>query len=285
MNEDLAIRTRFVTEMTKLNLWYVRQLLTREEITTKGIPLALTRRVNIYRMTALWDGMHDPAFGYNDPIWNCLAEQLAKLVREAPADDTSALEEKGLALLWPLLKQRIPLDVRPVPPQPFGYWRYSLAWCCIGDQVERWHRLFNVTYIAQRLRLVPYLDAELHFNNVMKPKSPFEHLPSLINSLQALMADCRRQFPSVRRLWMHSWLNSVPIFRRLFPTTWIRSGIRRPSSNYQSSWGQFMNRVGGFNDKIAEQFRASGGEFPYTPLMCHAPIEEIEAHLASLLLS
>jgi hypothetical protein len=283
MNEDVAIRTRFVKEMTKLNLWYVRQLLAREEITTKDVPLALTRRVNIYRMTTFWDGTHDPAFGYNDPSWHRLAERLAKLVCETPADDTSALEEKGLALLWPLLKQRIPLDVRPVPPQPFGCWRYAPAWCCISDQAGRWRKFFNVTYIAQRLRLVPYLDAELHFNNAMKPQSPFDHLPSLASSLQTLVADCRRQYAAVRRLWMYSWLNSVSTFRMLFPATWAQSGIRRPPSNYQSWWGQFVNKTGGFNDKIAAQFRASGGEFPYPSLLCHARIEEIEAHLVSFL--
>jgi hypothetical protein len=282
MTEDLVIRTQFITEMIRLNLWYVHQLLTRGAITDRDISSALTRRVNIYRMTALWDGTHDPAYGYHDPAWNRLANQLAKLVCAAPAADTSALEEEGIALLWPLLEPRIPLDLGSAPPPPFGCWRYNLAWCCIGDRAGRWRKFLHVTYIAQRLRLVPRLDAELHFQNVMKPHSPFDNISCLVSSLQALLADCRRKYPAVRRLWMHSWLNSLPACRALFPPSWNQSGFRGPPSNYQSSWGQFVNKAGGFNAKVAAQFRASGGEFPYIPLVCHAPIEEIEAHLTSL---
>src|SRR5262249_43797532 len=41
-------RTRFVQKITRLHLWYVRQLLVRGEIRAASVPAALTRRVNIY---------------------------------------------------------------------------------------------------------------------------------------------------------------------------------------------------------------------------------------------
>lgn len=71
---------RFVEEMTRLNLWYVHRLLSKGDIGPNDLPGTLTSRVNIYRMTVLWDGLHDPKFGQVDPEWDQISRRLATLL-------------------------------------------------------------------------------------------------------------------------------------------------------------------------------------------------------------
>jgi hypothetical protein len=99
---------RFVEEMTRLNLWYVHRLLSKGEIGPNDLPGALTSRVNIYRMTVLWDGLHDPKFGHVDPEWVQISRRLATLLSSTPSGETSIAEERGLHLLCPLLEWNDP---------------------------------------------------------------------------------------------------------------------------------------------------------------------------------
>lgn len=285
MTPDIEARERFVKEMTRLYLWYVRALLARREIAPEGVPQALASRVNLYRMTSLWDGAREPRTGLVDPEWERLASRLAELVRRSPPDDTSALEEEGLALLWPLLEERLPRDVGTPTPHAFGCWRYNLAWEGVGDRPGAFVTIRSLTHVLQRARRAlglapaPRRDAELHFDNVLRPGSPFDDLPTLARSLGELVADCRGRYPHVRRLWCHSWLNSHPVFLSLFPASYRRDPILRPPGNMSSWWGQFMTRTGDFHRERAAKFRATG-EFPFLAYLCRAPVEEMEAHLA-----
>src|SRR5690348_7807761 len=120
---------RFAQEMTSLNLWYVWQLKRTGRILAEDIAEALTSRVDIYRMTSLWDGVHDPKLGHVDPEWNRITKELTRLILDSPSDDSRAMEERGLAFLWPLLEKRdayrrLPIIHRPVQPRPFGCWTY-----------------------------------------------------------------------------------------------------------------------------------------------------------------
>jgi hypothetical protein len=283
---DLATRERLVTEMIRLSLWYVRQLLDRGEIPVRDLPRTLTCRVNLYRLTVLWDGVRDPAYGHEDPAWDRLSEELARLLLASPAEDTAALEEQGLALLWPLAEKRLPLDVGPPRQQPFGCWSYARAWEGIGDRPGRLGRLVNPGHVALKLRKAlglppaPSRKATLHFENAFVPASPFARKTELVRSLRDLLAECRSLDPPVRTLWCDSWLNSHPAFLALFPASWQRSGLPRPPGNAYNWWGQLVTREGGFNASVAARFRASGGTFPYPALLCHAPVEEIDRHLA-----
>lgn len=287
LTPSLEMRKRLVTEMVRLSLWYVRQLLGRGEIAGSGIVDALTCRVNLYRLTTLWDGRNDPARGHVDPEWERRAEELARLVRGSPAGDTTALEERGLALLWPLLEPRLPQDVGLPTPRPFGCWRYDLAWAGIGDRPGLLGKLRNRTHVEQRLRKLlhrrpaPSPDVSLHFENVHTPRSPFEDLSALALSLRALIVDCRATYPAARTLWCDSWLNNHIGFYRLFPESWKRSGRVQPPGNHYNWWGQFITQTGDFHQAAAARFRASGGRFLYPSLLCHGSLDEIDAYLAA----
>jgi hypothetical protein len=146
LTPDLETRRRLVSEMVRLSLWYVRLLLGQGEITPRDLPQALSRRVNLYRLTTLWDGIRDPALGHADPKWARLCGELARLILAAPAEDTSELEERGLSLLWPALEGRLPLDVGPPCQRTCGCWTYELAWEGIADGQGWLGRLFNPTH-------------------------------------------------------------------------------------------------------------------------------------------
>ena len=279
-------RARFARSITRLQLWYVRQLLVRGDIRTGGVPTALTRRVNIYRRTVLWDGVHDPATGHRDRAWEQLAATLAALVQKAAADDGRHLEETGLAILWPLLEPTLARAERVPAAGRFGCWSYRPVGEGIGSRPGMRGALRNLPYLRERLRRslalppAPPRNVELHFENVHAPRSPFEAIPALAGSLLALVEDCAASHPSVRYVWANTWLNSHPSFLALFPPSWRRSGIVPRAGNHGNWWGQFVTRDGDFNDVLGERFRASGGEFPYPALACRAELGELVAHLA-----
>jgi hypothetical protein len=256
----------------------------------------LTRRVNIYRLTSLWDGIHDPASGFRDQEWDAVVERLVGLVRCFPLEQTAELEERALALLRPLL------SVAPEPhPQPaFGCWAYEVIGESITDPPGLLGRLTNRRKIAQRLRRVvgratPERHAALHFFNAHAPQSPFGNARSLACALRALISDCQHHHPTIQVLWCQSWLNSWPAFLALFPPTWCASAmVRTPedtdarswgraSLNTHNWWGQFMRSDGGFHEERGRRFRESGGTFPFPNRLCHETIDKIDGFLADLL--
>lgn len=286
MTPDLDVRKRFVPKIARLHLWHVRRLLASGEVRSEDLPRALSVRANLYRLTPLWDGVpaHDPVFGYVHPEWSKLAETLAEIVRKSPADDTSRMEDEALELLWPLFEERIPRDVGPPPKNPHGCWTYALAWEGIGDRPGFWGKVRSATHVGQKARkalglpLKPSRDVEIHFANVLMPRSPFEDMRGLADSLLALLRECRGRHPQTRRIWCHSWLNSHPAFRSLFPAEWTRDPILRPPGNYSSWWGQFMTRTGDFHDERGAEFRRTG-EFAFKGLLCHVGIDAATNHL------
>jgi hypothetical protein len=286
LTPDLDTRKRLVSGMVRLSLWYVRLLLAQGKITARDLPRALSCRVNLYRLTVLWDGVRDPALGYADPEWTRLRGELARLILATPAEDTSELETQGLSLLWPALEGRLPQDVGPPRQRPFGCWSYELAWEGMGDGPGWLGKLSNPTHVAQKLRKTlglppgPSRGAVLHLENAYAPSSPFARSPELIRSLRGLLAECRRLHPSVRTLWADTWLNSHPAFLALFPDSWRRSGAPCPPGNNFNWWGQFVTRTGDFDAAAAARFRASGGQFHYPALLCHAPLASVDEHLA-----
>jgi hypothetical protein len=293
---EARLRREYSEGIIKLGVWYVRWLLASGQISERHVLDALTRRVNIYRLTLLWDGTRDPACGFRDPEWERLAEALASLTRHLPFERVFELEELAVTLLRPSL--------RVMPEQPegptFGCWTYEVVGESITDGPGLLGRLTNRRKISQRLhQLVGLATAErhaaLHFFNACRPQSPFGNIRSLACTLRGVIRDCRHWHPAVQTLWCQSWLNSHPAFLALFPGNWRDSATVRTTEdvnrrslgqaclNTHNWWGQFMRSDGGFHETRAQRFRESGGQFPYRNLLCHAGIDEIDNFLADLL--
>jgi hypothetical protein len=282
--------------MIRLGVWYVRWILESGRIRESQLQDALTRRVNLYRLTSLWDGIRDPASGFRDPEWDHLVGHLAALVRQFPFARVSELEELALARLRPFLGGMPERRER----SPFGCWTYEVVGESITDGPGLLGRLTNRRKIAERLRRLAGLairehHAALHFFNASAPLSPFDDVRTLAGSLLGLIGNCRSRFPAVKTLWCQSWLNSNPTFLALFPRSWLdsaavrtteevdRRSLGRAPLNTGNWWGQFMKSDGGFHHQRAQRFRESGGQFPYCNRLCHAGIDEIDDFLVGLL--
>jgi hypothetical protein len=289
------MRNDYSEGMIRLGVWYVRCLLAHGRISERHLRDALTRRVNIYRLTSLWDGVRDPASGFRDPDWDRLVDRLVSLQLRFPFEVVSELEEESVVLLAPWLGDRLEQPEGPL----FGCWAYEVVGESVTDGPGLLGRLTNHRKIAQRLqRLAGLATAErhvaLHFFNAFAPLSPFDNVRSVACGLRALICDCRKRHPTVRTLWCQTWLNSHLAFLALFPEAWSSSAVSRTiddadrrscgraSLNTHNWWGQFMKSDGTFHERRAQRFRESGGEFPYRNRLCHAGIDEIDKFLASL---
>ena len=282
---DLEKRRRYVHGMTRLGVWYARGLLERGEVRPEALPVALCKRVDLYRLTDLWNGANDTDDGLADPKWMARANEIARWMRDTPIDQVGALEDRVLASLEPSIEARLPKDVGPPPLRPFACWTYELGWPGLADGRGIWGKLANPIHVEAALRKAvglrprPSPDGVLHFMNVVVPRSPFDNLPELAATLLALIADLQSHHPQVRELWCNTWLNDHVHFQALFLPQWFRNARVAPPGNYRNWWGQFALRDGDFNEAAAQRFRQSGGAFRYRALLCHASLKDITAHL------
>lgn len=289
-NVDPALRKKFATELTRLGLRYVQWLVAERQISVAAIPDALTRRVNIYRLTRLWNGQDDPALGHRDFHWSTLTAQLAAWIRNAPTEE---LEAQAVEVLEPLLSDQ----PEPLPQPSFGCWSYEVVGEGIADGPGVWGRVANGRKLWHKARALlgaplPRRHAELHFYNAVSPRSPFADRETLLNSLADLAVDCRRHHSSVEWLWCSSWLNSREDFLSLFPDAWRNSATERTQRNADASsfgrarlntdnwWGQFERRDGSFHAEMARRFEDSGYVFPYPNRRCCVRLSALESHLA-----
>ena len=244
---DSEIRIHYVSHFLNLSLWYVRVLMAREGIAFED---AIVSRVNVYRNTDFFDGTHHPAWGHEDPDWNAYLKGLKAIFDRCEGE---AWEEEGLAYLWPRVTKE---GHRPsAKGRPYHCWTY--------DDGE--------DYIA------------LHIANVYQPKSPLSEMRGAFrDTLLQLLRDTRARRPEAKIVWCGSWLNSAPPFLALFPESWRESAkVSRKSGVGMGHWGQFMDRTGRFHVRNGEHLRATGA-FPYPSRSCHAPLDEIIAHLEAM---
>lgn len=284
-----AVRKQFASDMTRLGLWYVHHLLSTGRITRTQLPDALTRRVNIYRLTTLWDGEHDPASGHHDSRWLELAEQLAEWLHDA---ELEVAEQRALGLLDPLLAT----EQRHRTDRTFGCWWYRAVGEGIADRPGVVGRVTNARKLWHKARGLlgapaPLRHAELHLFNACTPRSPLKAPHELLRSLVDLVADCQSRHPTVQRMWCSSWLNDRDAFVDLFPNSWRasasprsfedvdRSTIGRARLNTYNWWGQFERSDGSFNERLAARFRASGGVLPFANRLCSIAVSELREHI------
>jgi hypothetical protein len=295
--EESAPRLRqdYAEAMVRLGVWYVGHLLATGRIAARQTRDALTRRVNLYRLTSLWDGARDPADGFHDPAWEHVIDSVVPLFARFSIDAAAALEDAALAVIRPLL-----LPTRePVPGRVFGCWSYEVIGEHLTDGPGLLGRLTNPRKIAVRLQRlagvhVPDRHASLHFFNAAAPRSPFDDVARLAGDLRSLIQDCRGRHPAVQFLWCQSWLNSYSPFLALFPESWRSSAsVRSPEDmdarslgrgclNTLNWWGQFMRSDGSFHEERGRRFRAEGGTFPYANRICHDRVESIGRSLAEI---
>jgi len=298
-------RREYAFGMVRLGLWYARRLASRrgpdvQKVPEREIEDILSRWVNLFRLTDLWDGSlaGDVASGARHATWDELLRQLVPMVRESSLDDTATLEERGLELLRPGVERQL-LTPAPVVDRPFGCWTYRLIGAGILDRPGMLGQLTNVSNLKERtLRLAgvptPPRHCELHFENFYAPHSPFADPSLLVQSLRSLIAEVKRDHPQVSLLWCNSWLNSRDVFSDLFPPEWRLRALTITQENSGGLWlarrrvntdnwfGQFVSKTGGFHDRLAQQFRDSGGVFPFPTFRCHAGIDATDEHLRRL---
>lgn len=217
---------------------------------------ALDKCVNIYRMTSLYDGRHDPtdpAFRSRD--WEGIKAGLRKrFMAHEDKGDVAALEQDALEYLWPLLESRIERDAVPVrkgPDRPFGCWTAHYE----GDRVT------------------------LDIANAFQPASPFEHMDEFAGDLLNLLEDARARAQRPSAVACRSWLNHFPPFQALFPKTWRdHPGPTERRAADMGIWGQYMDRRGGFHRAHAARYRAARAH-PYPCSWASCGIDEAIEHL------
>jgi hypothetical protein len=289
------LRQDYAEAMIRLGVWYVRQLLATGRIAPRQVGDALTRRVNIYRLTSLWDGERDPADGFHDPEWDRVVDRVRPMFERFSLEQAAELEGCALAVIRPLLRPTI----ERVPGRVFGCWSYEVVGEHVADGPGLLGRLTNLRKIAVRLQRlagidVPARHASLHFFNAAAPRSPFEDPSRLAGDLRSLIQDCRQRHPTVQFLWCQSWLNSYSPFLALFPESWRQgASVRSPEHmdarslgrgclNTLNWWGQFMRSDGSFYEERGRRFRAEGGTFPYANRVCHDRVDSVDSFLAQI---
>jgi hypothetical protein len=120
----------------------------------------------------------------------------------------------------------------------------------------------------------------LHIRNNSMPRSCFEDLGECFRHLRDLCAHARGcPFP-VRTITCGSWLNSVPVFLKLFPPAYAAGLVPSPTDKISGWgwWGQFIDRTGRMHARRAEQLLATG-QFPCIRSDGECSFDEFEAHV------
>ncbi len=258
---EREIAADYVRRLTRLKLWYVRWLMDNEGM---GFEEAVRGRVNLYRMTIL-SGDADRGIPEDMDAWEGLLGGLGELYRERRADvDTEAIEAEGLKLLWPQLEPAIERDLRIRDA-----WLASAIGCFKYEFTKFYGDPESEDYLT------------LHFRNAYRADSPFHHIPEMADSLREIVPRAEEERPDVTWVQMGSWLNSFPPFAGIFPRSWIDLAEPGRPGSHSGWWGQFEDRRGGFHDRNAREFRATG-QFPFRHLLARCPISDLREHLKSL---
>lgn len=132
---------------------------------------------------------------------------------------------------------------------------------------------------------------QLHFTNrdggEIGPLSQ-ERIGVRKEELNRMLSDIRQKHPDAKYAGMYSWLVGLPQFQQLMPNSFVGSAYKpeikdaRPTN--MATWGQFVNRSRGFNQKLAGEFLQKAGNaeteedlvraFPYNIKIAVADIED-----------
>ncbi|MBT4815494.1 MAG: hypothetical protein HN742_05750 [Lentisphaerae bacterium] len=260
-NAAVESRREFVREVTKLKLWYAWRLQKHDGL---DFETAAATRVGIRELT-VFGGNRDHVNPEDTAGWCRVLDELGALYGGHSADTTSkAIEDEGLALLWPHLTPCFEHDAAETTrwvAGSFGCFKYE------------YRSFYAEPDSADHLTL--------HVRNAYQPDSPFQHVPEMARSLQEIAACAAQERPDVACVQCATWLNSLPPFAKLFPPSWTDTSLPGAPGNHTGWWGQFMNRRGGFHARNAREFRSTA-RFPYEHRMCRCPISDLQEHLRGL---
>ena len=255
------IYTEYVYEIVKLKIWYLKW------IVTQGIPFdyGINNHVNIFKFTSKIipgeSGVEMLKRRDNDPVWQKLKEDIReKIEREhvwLAFTDMPALEQECFALLKPYMDKYIDQYLQTMPTEDndsFGCFSYG----------EPAGGSSNIS---------------LHFRNRFIPESPFSHENELRQSLIDLINDVMKKYPDVTNIQMTSWLSRLPKFAALFPAEWLENARPIGRDTGDGCWGQFVDRRGGFNYRMAEILRSTG-QFAFVNSYCSCEIDRLLEHLS-----
>jgi hypothetical protein len=255
MPSDKEIQASYCRGFSKLSIWYARKRILDGQSDFEN---AFNERVNIFRNTSLFkDGKH-PVDGVIIPEWVAILGKVEQIFDEHINDaDTTDLENKSLAVFWPVLQGKA---------STFKRWKPSLE--------QRPYEAWSFDYRKEYLNI--------HIGNTYAPDSPLsEKRIQFAAALIRMLEDSQRDRPEVVLVACGSWLNSVPTFLDLFTAGWKASGKAGRNVRYTlGHWGQFTDRRGDFHARNGDAFRRTG-DFPYPSLSCNDRIDSVLDHLRS----
>lgn len=249
----------YLHDIVKLQLCYAWQW--KQAHPDEDFVDVFRKRIDIYRKTDInTENLNPGNCNWDDPAWQNLERQVLR-AHDFFTDDAEAFEMAAFEVIKPHVDGRCQRDFEDRSATA-GYQCGSLRYHKIDDKMPQ--RVF------------------VHVANAIAPRSIFEdpeYLPSCFHDLMAKSAAEHQ----VTELYTSTWLNSHPVWLKLFPAVW-QERMEEADKNVQwhfGFWGQFINARGTFNHKLGKQMRASG-EFPYWPRRSWCSFDELKAHLATL---
>lgn len=251
-----ALHRQFVCNWIQLQAWYAWHLAIHDRLDIAEI---LERRIYLYSFN----------FKESQGAWQELKSQIIERYRRQGANpDTDALEA------W-VLEQDLPYIHRNLPKQFQDGWVRPMSTPYFGFSYE-FRPEYDTNHTADFLTL--------HFRNWFTPDSPLNHQDKLLQGLDSLVADSAIERPDVTDVQCATWVNSLPKFARLFPTSWMHHAVQGAPGNHTGWWGQFMDRTGRLHERNAMLLRKTG-EFPHPHLKCKCTIAELREHLRQAMVS
>jgi len=253
---------QYLHKIVRLKLWFVWYW--QQKHKEESFSSILRNRVDIYRKTDINQGaMNPPQVYFDDPQWLDLEHKLLDLYRKHSSDDDAfQFEHNAFHILKPIIDKRAFRDYLEPP--------YVLDFQCGSLKYDRPEKN-NPTCVS------------FHIANALAPGSIFDDKNYLPDCLISLMDKSSAEY-GADSLYTSSWLNSHPLWQKLFPEEWEKN---MESENHDIQWhfgfwGQFITARGIFNDRLGRQLRETG-RFPFLPRYSWCSFESLRNHLSEFL--
>jgi hypothetical protein len=259
-------RLNFVSEISKLSLWYAFN----NSADYNSMIKILNEQTVIYRLTPFWDGktaLTNTIFDDKNSQWYKVTNSLCEIYESAKGNVTE-FEKQGWQLLKPIIKERIIHDITSWPWIPSGYVPYKLPLDCLFGIFA-----YELT-TSGNSSTIPF-----HIANACMPQSPFKNMDIRAKELLAMIKKIKQTMPNIKNIQCNSWLNNFPPFLKLFPSEYqqpIQTNIK-PSYGY-NWWGQFISRDGSFHSPNGKILRETN-KFPFIPRGGKCTLNNLRTHL------